>query len=372
MQRGLGRREFLTGVVALGAAVVTRERLVGAAAQNAASGRRLDLHHHFASPGLKKRLEEAKRQGWDTFRDYSPTQSIDAMDRAGVQTSFLSVTTPGIWFSDDFAKERRDTIALAREVNEYGARLVSDYKGRFGLFAVLPLPDVDASLKEIEYAFDTLKADGMGLLTSYGDVWLGDPRLQPVFDELNRRRAIVYTHPTDAACCHALANGNPATVEWFVDTARSINSLIQEPPGARGGGRGAGAGQGPVSQATRYGNVTFIWSHGGGALVGTTRVIGAVSPAALDRTPAPDSRLHHIRRFYYDTAGAANPIVMPALKRLLGGTSHIVYGTDYPFGGQDGPRNIVTGLQGVGFTADELRGVDRDNALIILPKYRTA
>ena len=87
--------------------------------------------------------------------------------------------------------------------------MVSDHKGRFGLFAMLPLPDVDASLKEIEYAFDTLHCDGVGLLTSYGDIWLGDRQLPPVFDELNRRNAIVYTHPTDATCCHNLANRIP-------------------------------------------------------------------------------------------------------------------------------------------------------------------
>lgn len=187
-----------------------------------------------------------------------------------------------------------------------------------------------------------------------------------MFDELNRRQAIVYTHPTDASCCHALADANPSVVEWFADTARSIQSLIQDPPGAGRGGRGNAA----QSAATRYGNVKFIWSHGGGALVGTTRVIGTVGADALAGTPAPNSRLHHIRRFYYDTAGAANPIVMPALKRLLGGTSQIVYGTDYPFGGQEGPRNIVNGMQTVGFTPEELRGIDRDNALRLLPQYR--
>jgi 6-methylsalicylate decarboxylase len=369
MDAGLNRRHFLAGLAALGAAAFSPDAILRARGQTPATGGgRLDLHHHFGSPRWTKRHAEAKRQGWETFQDYSPTKAIEAMDRAGIQTAFLSMTTPGIWFGDDFAAERQEAIALARDVNDYGARMARDYTGRFGLFAVLPLPDIDASLKEIEYAFDTLKADGVGLLTSYGDVWLGDRRLQPVFDELNRRRAIVYTHPTDASCCHGLANANPSVVEWFTDTARSILSLIQEPPGAAGRGRGTAA----PSMATRYANTTFIWSHGGGALVGTTRVVGTVGAEALSGTPAPDSRLHHIRRFYYDTAGAANPIVMPALKRLLGGTSHIVYGTDYPFGGQDGPRNIVTGMTTVGFTADELRGVDRENALGLLPRYRSA
>ena len=369
MNAALGRREFLAGLAALGSAAFAPEAILRARGQAPANtSRRLDLHHHFGPPRWTKRHAEAKRQGWETFQDYSPKVALEAMDKAGIQTAFLSMTTPGIWFGDNFAAERQEAIALARDVNDYGARMVGDYKGRFGLFAVLPLPDIDASLKEMSYAFDTLKADGVGLLTSYGDMWLGDPRLQPVLDELNRRQAIVYTHPTDASCCHALANANPSVVEWFTDTARSILSLIQEPPGAGRGGRGNAA----ASPATRYANIKFIWSHGGGALVGTTRVIGNVSAEALGGSPAPNSRLHHLRRFYYDTAGAANPIVMPALKRLLGGTSQIVYGTDYPFGGVDGPRNIVNALQTVGFTADELRGIDRENALNILPKYRTS
>jgi predicted TIM-barrel fold metal-dependent hydrolase len=363
MKDGFGRREFLAGLAALGATAFLPDQILRARGQAVSGARRLDLHHHFASPRWATAHAAAKRQGWETFQDYSPAKSIEAMDKAGVETSFLSMTTPGIWFTDNFAAERPAAIALARDVNDYGARMMSDHKGRFGLFAALPLPDVDASLREMAYAFDTLKADGVGLLTSYGDIWLGDARLQPVFDELNRRQAIVYTHPTDASCCHGLANANPSVVEWFTDTARSIQSLIQDPPGA---GRGTAA----PSAATRYSNIRFIWSHGGGALVGATRVVGTVSADALAGTPAPNSRLHHIRRFYYDTAGAANPIVMPALKRLLGGTSQIVYGTDYPFGGQEGPRGIANAMQTVGFTADELRGIDRENALRLLPKYR--
>jgi 6-methylsalicylate decarboxylase len=168
MDVSLRRREFLAMVGATLAATAFAQ-----------SRGRIDLHHHFGAPPWAKRHKEVGRQGWETFQDYTPAKSIDAMDKAGIQTAFLSMTTPGVWFGDDFNVERQAAVALAREVNEYAARMVSDYKGRFGLFAVLPLPDVDASLKEIEYAFDTLKADGVGLLTSYGDRWLGDVRLQP-------------------------------------------------------------------------------------------------------------------------------------------------------------------------------------------------
>src|SRR5258705_2470858 len=208
----LRRREFLAAMAAFGAAGLMPD-FVRARAQESSAVRRLDLHHHFASPGWKKRMAQAKRQGWDTFQDYSPARSIESMDKAGIQTALISTSTPGLWFIDNFAAERQDAIGLAPEGNEYAPRPGSDYKATYGFFAVLPMPDVDASLREIAYALDTLKADGIGLVSSYGDMWLGDARLQPVFDELNRRRAIVYTHPTDAACWHALANSNPSVVE---------------------------------------------------------------------------------------------------------------------------------------------------------------
>jgi predicted TIM-barrel fold metal-dependent hydrolase len=245
-------------------------------------------------------------------------------------------------------------------MNEYGAKLVGDYKGRFGLFAVLPLPDIDASLKEIAYAFDTLKADGLGLVTNYGNQYLGEPLFQPVLEELNRRNAVVFSHPTDGPCCHSIGGQPPGTIEYFTDTARAILSLIVEGPGP--------AASRASSAATRFPNIQYIWSHAGGSLVGVSaRVVGTVSADDLAKPAPPNSRLYHVRRFYYDTAAAANPVVMAGLTKLLGGTSQIVFGTDYPFGNF---ANIVSGLTTLGFTEQEIRGIHRENALRILPKYR--
>ena len=148
---------------------------------------------------------------------------------------------------------------------------------------------MDESLREIEYAFDTLHADGVGVLTSYGNHWLGDPAFQPIFDELNRRKAVVYTHPIDAPCCQDLMQGvNPTTLEYPTDTTRAILSLLG------------------TNAATRYGDIRFIFSHGGGTMPSVIDRIGERNPdtiaANLRGTPQPNSRLYHLRRFYYDTA----------------------------------------------------------------------
>lgn len=351
-----GRRQFLKGLVGAGAGLLSPSPIDRAFAGGAAAKpSRLDLHHHYASPKWIERLAGSRREGAGAFRNgYDPKRDIEMMDKGGVVTAFLSVTTPGIWLSDDIATERTEVLALARDMNEYGAGLASDYKGRFGLFAVLPLPDIDASLREIEYAFDTLHADGAGLLTSYGNHWLGDKLFEPVFEELNRRRAVVYVHPTDAPCCRDLANSPPGELEWLTDTARSIMSMISGDP----------------SPASRYPDIKFIWSHAGGSLVGVaSRVVGTFrDPDYLLHPPAPNSRLHQVRRFYYDTAGSADPLLMPAITKLAG-ASQLVFGSDYPFGD---PRAVVERLRFCGFSDEELRGIDCNNAMRILPSYSGA
>src|SRR5207247_9454281 len=132
---------------------------------------------------------------------------LDAIDEAGAATAVVPLTPPGMTFVDAAAGRR-----LARECNEYGVKLARDYPGRFGLFAAMPMPDVEGTLAEIAYALDTLKADGVGFFTSYGDKWLGDPAFTPVMEELNRRKAVAYTHPTAPTCWRSLVPAMPAAV----------------------------------------------------------------------------------------------------------------------------------------------------------------
>jgi predicted TIM-barrel fold metal-dependent hydrolase len=347
------RRDFLAGLAAVGASALRAQA-------PAANPRAIDCHHHFVSPSFLKALmakEGHPTPGFTSFfplqlwRNYSPAKDLETMDKDGVATSMISVTAPSVWFGN--AEESR---TLARELNEYGAKMASDYKGRFGLFAVLPIPSVEDSLKEIEYAFDTLKADGVGILTSYGNHWLGDAMFQPIFDELNRRKAVVYTHPIDAPCCQDLIQGaNPTVLEYPNDTARTILSLLT------------------TKAAERYADIKFIFSHAGGTMPGVFSRFGVGQPDTLTATlakPAESgSRLFQLRRFYYDTAQSTNIVQMQALKGIVG-ASQILFGTDIPFGASAARQ--LQGLQTCGFNADELTGIQRGNILKILPRLSAA
>jgi 6-methylsalicylate decarboxylase len=187
------RRLLISAARTVGLAAVCGSRLsTFAQAPVTAKATRIDIHHHFAPPAwigeaAGRPLLQPANTRW------TPAQSIEDMDRGGVAAAVVSITNPGLWFGD-----RSATARLARACNEYGARLVQDHPLRFGLFAAMPLPDVDATLKEIGYACDTLEADGIGLFTSYGDMWLGNAAFRPVMEELNRRKAVVHVHPTAA------------------------------------------------------------------------------------------------------------------------------------------------------------------------------
>ncbi len=197
------RRGFLAGAAALGL-LPAIGRLAPAAAQISAKTR-IDVHHHFLPQFHADAMMAPGRRASGPPPKWSPASSLEDMDKSGIATAILSIVQPGIWYGDNVDESR----SLARQLNEYGAKLVRDYSGRFGLFAVIAPPDVQGSLKEIEYALDTLKADGIGLLTSYQDKYLGDPSFGPVYEELNRRKAVIYVHPTTPACCRGLVPGIP-------------------------------------------------------------------------------------------------------------------------------------------------------------------
>jgi predicted TIM-barrel fold metal-dependent hydrolase len=263
------------------------------------------------------------------------------MDRAEIATAVLSITNPGTWFGDD-ANARR----LARICNEYAANLVAEYPGRFAMFATLPLPDVEGSLIELAYALDVLHAEGVAMYTNYQDRWLGDPLFAPVFEELNRRRAVVYTHPSTNVCqMNVLPEIKQAAIEFGTDTTRTIASLLF-----------SGA-------ASRYGDTRFIFSHAGGTMPFLIDRFVQLSelPALVSRLP--DGLMPELKKFYYDTAQSANPTALHALTSLVP-PSQVLFGTDYPYRTS---LDHVTGLHGCGFSASDLHAIESDNAHRLLP-----
>lgn len=338
----MNRRHVLAALLAWsGLAVTTRAR---AEAQGQGPPPfRIDIHHHFAPPAWVtavrgRPLLQPANTAW------TPAKSIEDMDRGGVAAAVVSITNPGLWFGDAPVTRR-----LARACNDYGAGLVRDHPGRFGLFAAMPLPDVDGTLAEIAYALDTLGADGIGLFTSYGDRWLGHPSFRPVMEELHRRRAVVHVHPTAANCCRNLeyAPGvGPGSLEYGTDTTRAITGVAFS------------------GDAARYPGIRFIWSHAGGTAPFLAARIDGASRGATDRMP--DGFMRTLKTFYYDLAGASNAGAVASLLQLVP-PSQVLFGTDFPPGGTAADYAVALRALKM-FEAGALREIERDNAVRLLPR----
>ena len=306
--------------------------------------RKIDIHHHICPPAYVKGLA-GKHPIFPILLDWTPERSIEDMDRAGVETAIVSISTPGLWFGDDDAARR-----LARLCNEYGAGLVARYRRRFGFFAALPLPDVEGSLREVEHALDVLKADGICLYTSYGDKYLGDPAFRPVLEELNRRRAVIYTHPTINPCCvNIVPVVSEAIIEYGTDTTRAIASLLF-----------SGA-------AARCRDARFIFSHAGGTMPFLFARFQQQVRNNFARGKGPPDVLQDIARFFYDTAQSCHAAPMAALRQIVA-VSQIVFGTDFPWGKA---QEHVERLADCDFNPDDIAAIMRNNALQLVPRLRS-
>ena len=337
----MGRRSFLTG---LGAAAAAIGAPGVAGAQDKAPRRIVDVHAHLTPPEYIQDLSGTGLVLPPSLK-WTPANHVEDMDKAGVDLTILSVTTPGIWFGDNDRARR-----MARYTNDYAAKLVTGYPNRFGQFAALPLPDVEGSLREIEYGLDVLKADGVALFTSYDGKWLGDKAFDTVFAELNRRKAVVYVHPTSPACCvNTLPYIPDAMIEYGTDTTRAIVNYIF------------------LGAARRYPNVTMIWSHAGGTMPYLIERFDQSEKLPSVRANVPQGFRAEARKFFYDTAQTSNPIAMTGLKQLVP-VSQIVFGTDFPF---RTASDHVQGLEsGKVFDQGELAQIYRTNTARLIPRFR--
>jgi 6-methylsalicylate decarboxylase len=342
--RSIPRRTMLKQVAALGAgaAFSIRPFLAAMPRVDSKPGRGpIDVHHHMLPPfymDLRRAVPDiGKMPAW------SPSKSLDDMEKNGVTTAMLSLAVSGVSF--DAGEAGR---SLARKSNDFGAQLVKDHPNSFGLLAALPLPDPKGSLVEMEYALDTLHADGIALLSSYGDKWLGDVTYEPVFEELNRRKAVVFVHPNAPNCCANLMPRVPAsTMEFYFDTARTIESLLLN------------------GTFSRFRNVQFIFSHGGGAMPILANRIDRLFPKDL-ASYAPNGVLYELKRQYYDTASATNPTSLGAIMGIVP-SSQIVFGSDFPF---ISAGEVVADLMHSGLPDKTVEAISRDNAVRLFGRLK--
>jgi predicted TIM-barrel fold metal-dependent hydrolase len=265
------------------------------------------------------------------------------MDKNGVASAIASIAPPGVFFGDV-----SKATALARSCNEFIADAVRSYPGRFGHFGVLPLPDADASLREIAYVFDEIGADGIGMLSSYDDVWPGDPAFVPVFEELDRRRAAVYVHATAPACCRGLVPDMPAALlEFPFDTTRAIASLLF-----------SGA-------FSRFRNIRFIFSHAGGAIsVLAGRVAGFRDRDERLSAVMPEGVPAILSELYFDVASSTSPASFGALRATVAVTQ-VLFGSDYPYVPIAGTSR---GLAALGLSESDHRAITCGNAHRLFPR----
>lgn len=274
----------------------------------------VDIHHHFYPPEyISKRrteIESVSPAGFSVAPQWTVSQSLDAMDAAGVAKSIISVPGPGVWFGDD-----EDARIMARKCNEFAADLKQRFPKRFDFFATLPLPDVTGALEEVEYAFDVLGAAGVTLLTSYEGLYLGEAKFSPLLEELNRRSATAFVHPIHCTACANFQEPLPSVfLELPFDTTRTAASLLFS------------------GSLSRFRKLNFIFSHGGGTLpmlTGRMEIWKNANPNFAELYP--QGLQSELARHYYDTVSINSPSAISALKAFVP-NSQLMFGTDFPFG----------------------------------------
>ncbi|AYQ42212.1 amidohydrolase [Burkholderia aenigmatica] len=305
---------------------------------------RIDVHQHVVPPFWADALPAhgGDPSGWGS-PTWSPEGAIAFMDSLEIETGVLSLTAPGVQGWNGQAK--RD---MARQVNEYVAGLVAKWPTRFGNFATLPLPDVDGTLAEIGHAFDTLKADGVVLLSNYGGVYLGDPAFESVWAELDRRRAVVFIHPAKPAI-DAIPGMPGPLLDYPFDTTRTAVQLVLN------------------GVIARHPNVRIILSHAGGFLPYTAYRFAELAPGVRNDVPNRDGLLDLLRTFYFDTA-LSSPSALPSLTAFAH-PDRVLYGSDFPYA----PPAVSTSFTHAqdayaALGADRHAAINRANALPLFPR----
>lgn len=355
---GVARRTFVKTAVGAAAGAAVMAPMTPAHATGRGSDLRslpkIDVHAHFLPDDYRQALLDnghAQPDGFPVLPRWNPTDHLAMMDRLNIGTAMLSITSPGALFGED-------PVEWARRLNDSGAQTVRDHPGRFGLFATLPLPNVDAALVETAYAFDTLHADGVVMETNFDGIYLGDPTFDPVFAELNRRQAVLFIHPTSPACHEATSLGYPRPVlEFLFDTTRAVADMVLN------------------GTLAKYPDIRVIVPHAGSALpVIADRIAGFAGLFPLGgQQPGAIDVIGTLQRLYYEVgAGSPFPRQIEALLDLVD-ADQMLFGTDFPFGGLAGiEANTEALLTTKLMKHPQKQGVLRTNALQLFPHLASA
>lgn len=309
---------------------------------------RIDTHHHLIPPDYRKALQKAgiDEAGGRALPDWSPAGSLQTMADLDIGTAILSVSTPGTTFLPDPA----DAAALARDLNDYTAQLVTDNPDRFGLFATVPMPHLDAAVAEAVRCLDDLRADGVVLLANSAGVYLGEDGQDELFAALDARSAVVFIHPAELPG-PTVPGVAPFAADFLLDTTRAAYLLVRN--GIR----------------RRYPNIRFILSHAGGFVPYASHRMAVAIMADTGASPA-DS-LDDFAGFYFDTALSSSAAALPTLLAFAK-PGHITFGSDWPFAPVAAGRLFVAGLESYpGLDTQSRNEIERTNALALFPRIGT-
>jgi 6-methylsalicylate decarboxylase len=340
------RRKVLKCLAAAGAAAFINESdLFGQfAKKSTAKGGRIDVHHHHSPPALRTGPGGRGRSG---LGPWTPEQSLEQMDKFDIAVAILSMTQMGDILYDGTAKG----AAAVRTGNDYGAKIMSEHPKRFGLFTGVPLPDIDGVMKEIAYGFDTLKADGIGIYTNDNhNRWPGDPYYEPMWQELNRRNAIVYMHPLAPQCCRDLNDSVPTAMNEFdFDITRACTSILAN------------------GVLHKYPNVRIIIPHSGGTMpVLAGRIKDRYPSDAKHAEYIPDGVWTELKKFYFDIAHASYAMPLAALLKFAS-PDHILFGTDFS---PEPIESTVNELPKSGLSPQLMRAIERGNSEKLFPRFK--
>ncbi|MEZ5644950.1 MAG: amidohydrolase family protein [Burkholderiaceae bacterium] len=303
---------------------------------------RIDTHHHIVPPFYASWLQSRGIQaaGGRLLPEWSVDGALDLMDSAGIGSGIFSVSTPGVHLGDD--GEARE---MARATNEFMAHVVrSQSPGRFGFFAVLPLPEVEAAVAEARYALDVLGADGVMLLASIRGTYLGDPAWEPLMDELGRRGTVVFVHPSELQGPE-VPGIPPFAADFLLDTTRAAIRLAQS------------------GVLERYPDMKIVLSHAGGFLpFAAERVARICSPDGSN-----EAGIARLRRFWFDTALSSSPYALPSLLAFAD-PGQITFGSDWPFAPKERSLHFAALLDSYPLTDAQRHAIHRGNAERLFPR----